>query len=201
MSSWQSSESRSAVIPSCFSDKHFSTHAIITRQGKLFKCSIYMSSKRISFNCTSVSSRFSVIAVSQSHIIAEVQSVSQQVSHSVSESVRLGFEPLNETHGHILAFRENFVFVCRGASTLRGGQVCHIKGSESLSVSCVCFYIILITRFFFFVYNVFYYFCLLDFYIFRFYFFIIYKSSLYMLSLSVRALCSRLCLHYILTAV
>jgi hypothetical protein len=42
---------------------------------------------------------------------------------SVSPSIRLDFEPLTRTHCHTFAFRENFVFVCRGASTLTGGRV------------------------------------------------------------------------------
>jgi hypothetical protein len=57
--------------------------------------------------------------MSHSHITAD--------GRSVTHSVRLGFEPLTGTRGHILALREIFVFVYRGASTLTGGRVCHVK--------------------------------------------------------------------------
>jgi hypothetical protein len=67
---------------------------------------------------------------------------------TVCRSVRLGFEPLTETHSHIFAFRKKFVFVCREASIFTGGRVCHIKESQSLSVLCVCLYILLISSFF-----------------------------------------------------
>jgi hypothetical protein len=33
-------------------------------------------------------------------------------------AVSLGFESLTGIYGHIFAFKENFVLVCRGASTL-----------------------------------------------------------------------------------
>jgi hypothetical protein len=103
---------------------------------------------------------------------------------TVSQSVRLGFETLAGTHGHILAFKENFVFFCGGASTLTDGRVCHIKESQSLSVSCVCLYILLM--FFYFLFYICLFFC------------IIYKGSMYMPGLSVRVLCSRSCLLHTL---
>jgi len=56
---------------------------------------------------------------------------------SVSQSVNLGFKPLTGTYGHILACKEYFSIVCRGASSLTGGGVCHVTGLQSLSVSCM----------------------------------------------------------------
>jgi hypothetical protein len=51
-----------------------------------------------------------------------------------SQSVHLSFEPLSGTHGHILAVKEYLCILCRGVFTLTGGRVCHVKGSQSLSV-------------------------------------------------------------------
>jgi hypothetical protein len=63
---------------------------------------------------------------------ASLQGCGVTVSQSVSQSVRLGFEPLIGTHGHILAFKEYSGIVCCGASTQTGGRVCHVKGSQCL---------------------------------------------------------------------
>jgi hypothetical protein len=60
---------------------------------------------------------------------------------TVSRSVRLGFEPLIVTHGHVLAFKGYFCIVCRAAFTLTGGRFCHVKGSESLYHVYVYIYI------------------------------------------------------------
>jgi hypothetical protein len=43
------------------------------------------------------------------------------------------------THGHILAWKKNFRIVFRGAS-LTGGRGCHVQGSKSVSLLCVCSY-------------------------------------------------------------
>jgi len=59
---------------------------------------------------------------------------------SVSLSIHLGFEPLSRTHGHILALQKKVLVLCHEAPSLMGGQVCHVKGhsSQSLSVLYIC---------------------------------------------------------------
>jgi hypothetical protein len=58
-------------------------------------------------------------------------SVGQAGSHVAdSQSVRLGFEPLDGPQGHMLACWEHFCIVRHGAPTVSDGQVCHMGGGE-----------------------------------------------------------------------